>query len=48
MFDETGVASSGCSETYSEQMQDKLEPIGGISTDWTFHTTDDDCEFEDG
>ena len=22
------------------------EPIGGIANDWTFHTTDDDCEFE--
>jgi len=32
--------------TYSEQMQDDLEPIGGMSADWTFHTTDDDCEFE--
>ena len=66
------------SETYSQQMQDDLEPIeepldskaklydktgipasgctveGGmvveindIATDWTFHTTDNDCEFED-
>jgi hypothetical protein len=66
-------------ETYSEQMQNELEPIGeplsskiklhdktgvpasgsivvggvftnsgGIAVDWTFHTTDDDCEFEDG
>ena len=54
------------SETYSQQMQDELEPIeepldssgctveGGmvveindIATDWTFHTTDNDCEFED-
>ena len=59
-------------ETYSEQMQNELEPIaeptdvkaklsgdyiieggiithiGGVAVDWTFHTTDDDCEFEDG
>ena len=66
------------SETYSQQMQDELEPIeepldskaklydktgipasgctveGGmvveindIATDWTFHTPDNDCEFED-
>lgn len=59
-------------ETYSEQMQNELEPItetpdvktklcgdyiieggvithiGGIAVDWTFHTTDDDCEFENG
>ena len=35
------------SETYSEKMQDDLEPIGGMSADWTYHTTDDDCEFED-
>jgi hypothetical protein len=58
-------------ETYSEQMQNELEPIteppdvkaklsgdyiieggvithiGGVAVDWTFHTTDDDCEFED-
>jgi hypothetical protein len=20
--------------------------IGGVAVDWTFHTTDDDCEFE--
>jgi hypothetical protein len=57
-------------ETYSEQMQNELEPIaeppdvkaklsgnyiieggmithiGGVAVDWTFHTTDDDCEFE--
>ena len=33
--------------TYSEKMQDELEPIGGVSPDWTFHTTDDDCEFEE-
>lgn len=79
MFDETVIAPSGCSETYSEQMQSELEPIsepldsklklynktgvassgcvmqnnrvthiGGIALDWTFHTTDDDCEFENG
>tara|TARA_R100001377_G_scaffold40988_2_gene22995 strand:- start:6952 stop:7206 length:255 start_codon:yes stop_codon:yes gene_type:complete len=39
-------------ETYSEQMQNELEPIeeplGGVASDWTFHTTDDDCEFENG
>ena len=35
-------------ETYSEKMQDDLEPIGGMSADWTFHTTDDDCELENG
>ena len=66
-------------ETYSEQIQNELEPIGeplsskiklhdktgvpasgsivvdgvitnvgGVALDWTFHTTDDDCEFEDG
>ena len=39
-------------ETYSEQTQNELEPIeeplGGVASDWTFHTTDDDCEFEDG
>jgi hypothetical protein len=50
-------------ETYSQQMQDELEPIevcdvkavggmivevGGIPVDWTYHTTDDDKEFEDG
>ena len=58
-------------ETYSEQIQNELEPItespevkvklsgdyiieggiithiGGVAVDWTFHTTDDDCEFED-
>ena len=65
-------------ETYSQQMQNELEPIGdplsskiklhdktgvpasgsivvdgvitnigGVALDWTFHTTDDDCEFED-
>ena len=34
-------------ETYSKKMQDDLEPIGGMSADWTFHTTDDDKEFED-
>ena len=58
-------------ETYSEQMQNELEPIteppdvkaklsgdyiieggiithiGGVAVDWTFHTTDDDKEFED-
>ena len=73
-------------ETYSEQMQNELEPItepldaksklhdkigvsasgsyvgslprltieggmivevDGVAVDWTFHTTDDDCEFED-
>jgi len=60
-------------ETYSEQMQNELEPlhskvklydkigipasgsvvvggvithVGGVAVDWTFHTTDDDCEFE--
>ena len=63
-------------ETYSEQMQNELEPIeepldskiklfnktgisssgyissngithiGGVALDWTFHTTDNDCEFE--
>ena len=57
-------------ETYSEQMQNELEPIeepidvkpklsgdyiieggmithiGGVPVDWTFHTTNDDCEFE--
>jgi hypothetical protein len=57
-------------ETYSEQIQNELEPIaeplgvkpklsgdyiieggmithvGGVAVDWTFHTTDDDCEFE--
>jgi hypothetical protein len=48
--------------TYSQQMQDELEPIeespdskansgytvvgGVVMQDWTFHTTDDDCEFE--
>ena len=21
--------------------------MGGVAVDWTFHTTDDDCEFED-
>ena len=66
-------------ETYSEQIQNELEPIGeplsskiklhdktgvpasgsivvggvitnigGLAVDWTFHTTDDDCEFENG
>ena len=34
-------------ETYSQQMQDDLEPIGGMSADWTFNVTDDDKEFED-
>ena len=65
-------------ETYSEQMQNELEPIseplsskiklhdktgvpasgsvvvggvithiGGMAVDWTFHTTDDDMEFEE-
>jgi hypothetical protein len=58
-------------ETYSEQMQNELEPItepsdvkaklsgdyiieggiithiDGVAVDWTFHTTDDDCEFEE-
>ena len=34
-------------KTHSQQMQDDLEPIGGMSADWTFHTTDDDKEFED-
>jgi hypothetical protein len=58
-------------ETYSEQIQNELEPItepsdvkaklsgdyiieggiithiGGVAVDWTFHTTDDDKEFED-
>ena len=45
--------------TYSEQMQDALEPIdcdvvggmithvGGIPVDWTYHTTDDYLELED-
>jgi len=40
-------ANSMVSSTYSQQMQDELEPIGGMSADWTFHTTDDDCEFEE-
>ena len=60
-------------ETYSEQMQNELEPIGEplsskiklhdktgvpasgytviggmVMEDWIFHTTDDDCEFENG
>jgi len=58
-------------ETYSEQMQNELEPItepiddkskpsgnyiieggmithiDGVAVDWSFHTTDNDCEFED-
>jgi len=69
-------------ETYSEQIQNELEPldaksklhdktgvpasgsyinnlprlmieggmiveVDGVAVDWTFHTTDDDCEFED-
>ena len=46
-------------ETYSEKMQDELEPIdcdvvggmithvGGIPVDWTYHTTDDYLELED-
>ena len=34
-------------ETYSKKMQDDLEPIGGMSADWTFNVTDDDKEFED-
>jgi len=69
-------------ETYSEQIQNELEPldaksklhdkigvpasgsyvnnlprlmieggmiveVDGIAVDWTFHTTDDDCEFQD-
>ena len=33
--------------TYSEQMQDDLEPIGGMSADWTFDTTDDYLELEE-
>jgi hypothetical protein len=42
-------------ETYSQQMQSELEPIdneeqaphiGGMALDWTFHSTDDDCEFD--
>ena len=69
---ETVLAKIGRSsiETYSEQMQNELEPItepigakhelsgdyiieggmithvGGVAVDWTFHTTDNDCEFE--
>ena len=73
------VSRTAKSETYSQQMQNELEPIGeplsskiklhdktgvpasgsivvdgvitnvgGVALDWTFHTTDDDCEFEDG
>ena len=42
-----------CEDTFQELWNnyygdDDLEPIGGMSADWTFHTTDDDKEFEDG
>ena len=41
------VSRKANSMTYSEQMQDELEPIGGMSADWTFDTTDDYLELED-
>jgi len=40
-------ANSMVSNTYSQQMQDDLEPIGGMAPDWTFHTTDDYLELEE-
>ena len=46
LYDETGVASSGY---FTRTIVDApITHIGGVALDWSFHTTDDDCEFENG
>ena len=42
LYDKTGIPASGCTIVGG-----MITHIGGVSVDWTFHTTDDDCEFED-
>jgi hypothetical protein len=41
LYDKVGVAASGCTVEGGMVVE-----INNIATDWTFHTTDDDCEFE--
>ena len=43
LHDKTGVPASG-----SIVVGGVITNIGGLAVDWTFHTTDDDCEFENG
>jgi hypothetical protein len=41
LYDKTGVPASGCVVEGGMVVQ-----VNGLDADWTFHTTDDDCEFE--
>ena len=41
LHDKTGVPASG-----SVVVGGVITHIGGMAVDWTFHTTDDDMEFE--
>ena len=48
--DETGITSNGDYKNHLPRLIEEMEnkPIGGMMPiHWTFHTTDDDCEFED-
>jgi hypothetical protein len=50
LHDETGVASSGSYKNNLPRLMEEMEnqPVGGMMPiHWKFHTTDDDCEFED-
>ena len=50
LHDETGIASSGSYKNHLPRLMEEMEnePVGGMMPiHWTFHTTDDDCEFED-
>jgi hypothetical protein len=51
LYDETGIASSGSYKNHLPRIIEEMEnePVGGMMPiHWKFHTTDDDCEFEDG
>ena len=50
LHDETGIASSGSYKNHLPRLMEEIEnePVGGMMPiHWKFHTTDDDCEFED-
>ena len=42
LHSKTGIFSTGYIHS------DSITHIGGVAVNWTFHTTDNDCEFEDG
>mgnify|MGYP003659364873 CR=1 FL=1 len=41
LYDKTGIPASGCTVVGG-----MITHVGGIPVDWTYHTTDDDMEFE--